>query len=86
MVKFFISFGACIAAFFAKSYVTSMVAVVFAIVHSYQMLKFKKPQEGKPRMEQPNEVKMGDGSKVQVETPPAEEESSSDIHEGFKYE
>ncbi len=51
-------------------------------------------QERKVNMEQsleqpkqePVEVKMGDGSDVQVETPPAEDNSSSDIHEGHTYE
>lgn len=42
MVKIFVSLGACIAAFLAKSYVTSIVALVFVIVHSFQMYKFKK--------------------------------------------
>jgi|GEM_PF-4256519 hypothetical protein len=36
--------------------------------------------------QEPVEVKMGDGSDVQVETPPAEDNSSSDIHEGHTYE
>jgi|GEM_PF-6379024 Ca2+-dependent lipid-binding protein len=42
MVKIFVSLGACIASFLAKSYVTSIVALVFVIVHSFQMYKFKK--------------------------------------------
>jgi len=40
--KFLVSFGASIAAFFAESYVTAIVAAMFAIVHSFQMYKFKK--------------------------------------------
>ena len=36
--------------------------------------------------QEPVEVKIGDGSNVQVETPPAEDNSSSDIHEGHTYE